>query len=79
MAQATGNNGNHNQNGTHNVVRKAVRWWQSKLNGKWNDFHSGGGDAGDHCDRGDRLAEVSVSIAPSLDRSFSQINFLLKS
>ena len=77
MAQPIGNDGNHNQNGRHNVVHKARRQWQSNPNGKCNDFHSGGGDGGDHCDREERLAEVTVSIASSLDRSLSQTNFRL--
>ena len=77
MAQPIDNVGNHNQNGRHNVVHKARRQWQSKPNGEYNDFHSGGDGGGDHCDREERLAEATVSIASSLDRSLSQINFRL--
>ena len=76
MAQLIGNDGNHNQNGRYTGVYKALLQWKSKLNGECNDFHGSGGN---HCDREERLWEVSISIASLFDQSLLQTNFQLLS
>ena len=59
-AQPIGNDGNRNQNGRNNGIN-AWRQWKTELNGECNDRDSGG----DHYDRGERLAQLFVSIASS--------------
>ena len=77
MAQPIGNDGNHNRNGKNNVLQMARQRWESKRYGEYNALRSGGDDSGDRCVGEERLVEVAVLIASSLDQSSSRINFRL--
>ena len=75
MAQLISDDGSRYQNGRYNVVHMARRRWQSKRYGEYNALRSGGDDNGDRCVGEERLVEVAVLIASSLDQSSSRINF----